>query len=299
MNIHETIKHLILTGWLAVLTPALAVTNTPAHTYPSGKEIAMKIGNDLVATLDPKFQKILNPEAISMQESAAPVIAPVQGNRRGVPCQLSVSTGFIDLINHIAHAKAIDRIQPGYFSQYVALLSQEGAKGHPALPPNLDDSRYWTEAVMQDQTSFFNQMISINLALNLSHLYLEHYDKYAVHMADGTPAPINNFIVPEEWEDSVKYATLNSLDCALGTAGAEALFDCIDQMRLRPSWTGYIVPQGVNIKKLDTQLSQYEHEYYHGGRAFLNPRQTSPLVAGKDRTPLPLASQSLVHNYNP
>jgi hypothetical protein len=185
------------------------------------------------------------------------------------------------------------------FRQYVAHLSQEGANDHPVLPPNLDDSRYWTDAVMQDQASFFNQMISITLALNLSHLYLDHYDKYAAHMPDGKPALINNFVALDEWKASVKCATLNSLDCALATEGAEALFDCIDQMPWRPAWTGYIVPQGVNIKKLNQQLSQYEHDYYHGGRAFLNPRQTSPLVAGKDRTPLPLASQSLVHNYNP
>src|SRR5580658_4217571 len=150
MKTKDTIKHLILIGWMVLLSPAFAVTNAPAHTYPSGKEIALKIGNDLVATLDPRFQKILNPAAISVQQSAAPVIAPVQGNRPGFPCQLSVSTGFIDLINHLAHAKAIDRIQPGYYSRYVGLLSQEGAKGLPVPPPNLEDSRYWTEAVMQD-----------------------------------------------------------------------------------------------------------------------------------------------------
>jgi hypothetical protein len=291
MNTQDTLRSLLLTGWLALLTPAFAVTNTTAHIYPSGSEIATKIGNDLVATLDPRFQKILNPEAISMRQSAAPVIAPIPGNRQGVLCQLSVSTGFIDLINHIAHAKAIDRIQPGYLGQYVALLAQGGASGLPALPPNLEDGRFWTDAVMQDQTSFFNQMISITLALNLSHLYLEHCDKYASQMPVGTAAPINNFIAPDEWKASVRCATLNSLDCALGTEGAEALFDCIDHMPLRPAWTSYIMPQGVNIKKLNKQLSQYEHDYYHGGATFSHPRQTWTLVAGKDNSPVPSPMQ--------
>jgi len=284
---------------MALLTPASAVTNSTAHAYPSGTEIAMKIGNDLVATLDPKFQKMLNPEAIAVQQLAAPVIAPMQGNRQGSKCQLSVSTGFIDLLNHIAHAKAIDRIQPGYLRHYVGLLTQESMDVHSVLPPNLDDARYWTEAVMQDQASFFNQMISITLALNLSHLYLDHYDKYAAPMAHGMPAPLNNVIASDQWKASVKYATLNSLDCALGTEGGEALFDCIDQMPARPAWTGYIVPQAVNIKKLNKQLSQYEYDYYHGGATFLRPRQTQTWVAGKDRPPVQLAAQPVVHHYKP
>jgi hypothetical protein len=299
MKTKDTIKHLILIGWMGLLTPTFAVTNTPAHTYPSDQEIALKIGNDLVATLDPRFQKILNPDAISVQQSAAPVIAPMRGNRPGFPCQLSVTTGFIDLINHLAHAKAIDKIEPGYFSRYVALLSQEGANGASVPPPNLEDSRYWTDAVMQDQTSLFNQMISITLALNLSHLYLEHYDKYAAQMAAETHAPINNFIVQEEWKASVKYATLNSLDCALGTAGAEMLFDAIGQMPLRPAWTGYILPERVNIKKLNQQLTQYEQNYYYGGATFFHPRQTLTLVSAKDSPPVRLASQPVVQHYKP
>jgi hypothetical protein len=293
MNRHGTIKNLLLAGWLALLTPAHASTNTLAHTYPSGTEITVKIGNDLVATLDPRYRRMLNPEAIFMEQMAAPVMAPIPGNRRGLMCQVSVSTGFIDLLNHIAHAKAIDRIQPGYFSQYVAHLAQEGASENPALPPNLEDARYWTAAVMQDQASFFNQMISITLALNLSHLYLDHYDKYAARRTAGNQAPINNLIDPEEWKTSVKYAALNSLDCALPTEGAEALFECIDQMPRRPAWTGYIVPEGVNIKTLNKQLSQYEHDYYFRGSTLLHPRRTWTWVAGKDGSSAPLAVQRI------
>jgi hypothetical protein len=298
-NIHVAIKNLFLIGWLALLTPAYAVTNAPAHIYPSGMEIAVKIGNDLVATLDPKFQKILNPEAISMKQMAAPVMEPIQGNRQGLRCQVSVSTGFIDLLNHIAHAKAIDRIQPGFFNQYVALLAQEGANDPPVLPPNLEDSRYWTDAVMQDQTSYFNQMISITLALNLSHLYLDHCGKYAAQMPEGKPAPINNFIAADEWKASVKHAALNSLDCALATEGAEALFDCIDQMPWRPAWTDYIVPQGVNIKSLNKQLSQYESDYFSGNPTFMHPRRTLTLLASKASPTGLLAAQTLARLDKP
>jgi hypothetical protein len=252
-------------GWLSLLAPAYAATNSPAHTYPSGMDRAVKIGNDLYAALDPSFQTILNPNVVSTQPLDAPVLAPLPANRRGSLCQVSVSTGFIDLINHVAHAKAIDRIQPGYFSQYAAQLSQQSENENPALPPNLEDSRYWTDDVMNDQAGYFNQMVGLTLAVNLSHLYLAHCDKYAAQLTDGKWAPINNFITPEEWKASVLCATLNSLDCANATAGAESLFGFIDQMPRRPAWTGYVVPPSVDIKSLNKQLTKYEYSYFHGG----------------------------------
>jgi hypothetical protein len=198
------------------------------------------------------------------------------------------------LINHIAHAKAIDRIQPGYLNHYIAQLSQQGPNENPAQLPGVENPLYWSDAVMQDQTSFFNQMISISLALNLSHLYLDHYTKYAAFASDGKAAPINNFIGLAEWKASVKHAALNSLDCALGTAGAEALFDCVDQMPQRPAWTSYIVPEGVNIKALNKQLAQCEEDYYVGNSNLSHPRRTWTLLAGKDGSPTLLASQSAV-----
>jgi hypothetical protein len=292
MNRHCTTKNLVLIGWIVLLTPAHASTNAPAHVYPSGIAVAAKIGNDLVASLDPKFRMTFDAEAIFMEELAAPVIAPVYGNGQDHTCQISVSTGFIDLINHLAHAKAIDRIQPGYLRRYVANLAEQGENEIPASPPNVDDARYWTDKVMIDQASFFNQMISITLALNLSHQYLAHYNKYAAQMPDGKQVPVNNFIAPGEWKASVRYATLNSLDCALATEGAETLFNCIDQMPQRPAWTGYIVPEGVNIKKLNEELSQYEHDYYFGHATLLHPRRTVRLLASKNGSSVPMGIAS-------
>jgi hypothetical protein len=194
-----------------------------------------------------------------------PLMSPIPGNRQGLLCQVSVSTGFIDLLNHIAHAKAIDRIQPGFFLQYVFVLAHEGADANPAVPPNLDNARYWTDAVMRDQASFFNEMIGITLAMNLSHHYLGHCAKYAAQRPDAKREPINNLIAPDEWEASVKYAALNSLNCAISTDGARALFEFIDQMPQRPAWTGYIMPQSANIKRINEQLARYEHDYFRGG----------------------------------
>ncbi len=270
MYSHRLIRFLLAAVGLALLTPAYAATNTPAHGYPGGMAIAVRIANDLYTSLEPKFREILNPQIVSVEQSEAPVMAPIQGERQG---QVTVSTGFIDLINYIAHAKAIDRIQPGYFNQYASILAQESAGETPALPPNLGDSRYWTDQVMTEEAGEFNQMIGIALSLNLSHLYLAHYDKYAAQMAEGTRPALNNFITPEEWKASVTSASRNALDCALSTEGAKALFSFIEQMPHRPVWTGYIMPPSVDIRCLDEDLTQYEYEFFHGrsksgGRTF-------------------------------
>jgi hypothetical protein len=293
MNTRGATPYFFLIGFLFLLNSAQAVTNTPAHAYPCGMDVALKIGHDLVASLEPKFRNLLSPETISVEQSDAPIVAPIDANRRGYSRQISVSTGFVDLLNHIAHAKAIDHIQPGYFSQYVAALARQHASETPIQPPHLDNPRYWTDAVMQEQVNFFNQMVSITLALNLSHLYLDHYDKYAVKMTDGRAYPVTYFIASDEWQASVKYATLNSLDCALPTEGAEALFDCIDQLPRHPTWADYILPQTVNIKKLNKQLAEYEHDYYFGRPSLLHPRRTWTLAEGKDgSSPLRLVQLS-------
>ena len=265
MNRHAIKHSLLALGWLALVTLTCAATNNAAHIYPSGAPIVIAIGNDLYSTLDPRFQKGLNPKTIAIKKLTAPVIALSQENHGGVLCQVTISQGFIDLLNHIAHAKAIDEIQPGYFTQYVSTLAQESANQNPPAPANLDDPRFWTDAVMSEQASLFNQMVSMTLAMNLSHYYLAHYAKYAAQIPDGRRQPINNFIAADEWEASVRCATLNSLDCALATQGAKALFDFIDQMPRRPAWASYIVPPNVNIKKLNHELFRYEHDYFHGG----------------------------------
>ncbi|HLX72610.1 MAG TPA: hypothetical protein VKV04_23560, partial [Verrucomicrobiae bacterium] len=240
-------KNLLAISLIALLTPAYAATNTPARAYPSGLDVVIKIGNDLYTTLDPSFKKVVNPTVISVIQLDAPVIAPIQESRHGLLGQVSVSTGFISLLNHIAHAKAIDRVQPGYFNQYVADLARVNTGEIPPAPRGLEYGRYWTDDVMVEQTSLFNQMIGLTLAMNLSHHYLAHSVKYAAQMPDGKSAPINNLITANEWAATVECATLNSLDCALATAGAKTLFETIDQMPRRPAWTACIVPESVNI----------------------------------------------------
>ena len=246
--------------------PALAAAGAPAHVYGSGFSQARKLGGDLYETLDPKYQKSIYPEPIKVEPMEAPVIVPSEGADESKSLrEVKVSVGFIDLVNHIAHAKAIDRIQPGYFQQYILNLSRAADNDAPPEPPNMVDNRYWTDDVMNDQASYFNQIIGMTMALNLSHHYLGHYTKFSSQMLAGKLVPINNLLAPAEWDASVKAATLNALNCALGTDGPKALFEAIDKMPKRPAWTAFIVPPATDLKKLNKQLKKYEDDFFHGG----------------------------------
>ena len=259
-------KNLIAAVWLALCVSTAAATNPLPHVYHNGFSGALKIGNDLYLALDPKFQKYLSPAPIKVVMDNVPIITPIEGDEEDRSLkQVSVSIGFIDLMNHIAHAKAIDRIQPGYFEKYVLNLARDATNETLPEVPNMDDDRYWTDAIMADQTSYFAQMFGMTAALNMSHHYLGHYGKYSNQMLAGKLVPINNLLTPAEWAAGMKAAAQNSLDCALGADGIKALIESIDKMPQRPAWTSYMVPQNSDLKKLNRDLTDYEAQYFHGG----------------------------------
>lgn len=260
-------KNLIAALCLALVIPAQAAPKSQLHVYSdTGLKAVRKIGSDLYETLDEKFQKKINPDLLRVEPLDAPVITPIPGTDANKALdQVFVSAGYIDLLNHIAHAKAIDRIQPGYFAQYILNLARAAGTNAPPEPPNMIDDRYWTGDVMNDQISYFNQMLGMTIAISLSHDYLGHFAKYKTQMLAGKLVPINTFLAPAEWEASVKAATLNSLNCALATDGVRALFEAIDKMPQRPAWTAFIVAPGIDLKKVNKELVGYENSYFHGG----------------------------------
>jgi len=261
----NAVKILLAAAWVSALSPALAETNSVPHVYPNGFMMVSTLGNVLYRTLDAKYQKVLDPNPVEVENMDEPVITPIafhEGDEKFG--EVSISAGYIDLVNHIAHAKAIDRFQPGCFQQYVVNLSRAGEKDAPPELPNIVDSRYWTEDVMNDQASIFNQIIGMTMALNLSHHYLGHYNKFSSQMLPGKLVPINSLLSQAEWEASVKAATKNALNAALGTDGPAALFEAIDKMPKRPSWTAFFVPPAADLKKLNKQIKTYEDQFFHG-----------------------------------
>jgi hypothetical protein len=250
---------------LAFGVSALGDATPPAHSYTSGFSAAMKIGEGLYEALPEKFGNQIFAQPVALQPQDMPVISPVlTTDESKAEREVSISAGFIDLMNHVAHAKAIDKIQPGFFDAYIRNLSR--MTGEPYVLPDMVDARYWTDDVMDEQISYFNQMMSMLVAINLSHHYLGHYSKYAAKLAnvENQAAPINGLITPDEWMISVKAGVHNSLDCALATEGVRALFEAIDKMPERPAWTMYIVPKFADLKALNKELDHWEYDFFHG-----------------------------------
>lgn len=251
---------------LAMALPLMADVAAPP-VYQSGFSMTIRLGRELSDALPPELREQLDPQVVTLQMQDSPLVAPLTLTEENhVLRQVSLSAGFIDLINHIAHAKAIDRIQPGYFEQYVRNFAALSTSDAAAQPPSIVDPRYWTENVMNDQIGYFNQMISLVMAINLSHHYLGHCVKYSAKLAGASdkPVPINGLLTPDEWAVSVKAGTLNALNCALSTEGLRALFQAIEQMPHRPEWAAYVIPQDANIEGLNSLLARYEDDFFHG-----------------------------------
>ncbi len=257
----------IATILLALAIAAQADDLHPPRVYSTGFSIVIKLARDLCSDLPTNYAAQLDPQVVALQPQNQPVIAPIAAtdDNRAIG-QVCLSAGLIDLVNHICHAKAIDRIQPGFFDQYAKNVARQCMGDVFAQAPDIVASRFWAIDVMNDQQSYFNQTISFLTAVTLSHHYLGHYAKYAGSLS--TPGnelpPINNLLTAREWEESIRAGAVDALDCNAATAGPRALFQAIDLMPQRPAWVSYIVPQQVDIKKLNQELATYEADFFHG-----------------------------------
>jgi hypothetical protein len=267
-DVHQKtcIKLNICILFLAIAWPVTADV-APSPVYQNGFSMTIRLGRELSDALPADLREQLDPQVVTLQMQDSPLVAPLTVTEDNhVLRQVSLSAGFIDLINHIAHAKAIDRVHPGYFLQYIRIFAHLSLTDAAAPPPNIVEPRYWSEDIMNDQIGYFNQMISLVMAIHLSHHYLGHCVKYSAQLslASDKPAPINALLTPDEWAVSVKAGTINALNCALSTEGIRTLFDAIDEMPRRPEWAAYIIPQDTDIKSLNTQLQKYEEDFFHG-----------------------------------
>jgi hypothetical protein len=252
---------------LALACSATGLGTRPERTYLPGFTIAMKLGGELHDALPQKFFDQVDTQAIALQPQDFPLISPVAtSDENRVQRQVELSAGFIDLVNHLCHAKAIDRIQPGYFDQYVGILARVCAADPAAPPPPIVEPRFWSDDIVNEQIGYFNQMMGMMMAINMSHHYLGHYAKYAARLAGSGDkiGPINDYLTPAEWNVSVKAGALDALNCALSTDGLRVIFEAVDKMPTRPAWADYIAPRNIDLKKLSKDLARYEEDFFHG-----------------------------------
>jgi hypothetical protein len=261
---------LSLTGIISVradedLDPA-GSANAPTY-KESGYSAMMRIGSELYKTLDAKHQPKVHIQPISLDTDVTPFVKAVEYPDEDKPLRIVfVSVGFIDLLNNVAHAKAIDKIQKGYFEKYVLSLGQETGEKSLKELPNLSDKRFWTEEVMNEQLSNFNQMVGMVVGMKLSHHYLGHYQKYHSQLADtgGKATSIFGLLTPNEWEQTLYAGARNALDAGYGVEGVKSLYEAIDKMPARPAWTSYFLPEKVKVSKVKKELERIESDFFKG-----------------------------------
>ena len=254
---------------LVQLTAVGQPNNTDGLTYKTGFSSSISLGIDLYGALRPEFQRSVHVQPVSMEMDVMPYLRSVEEKYADYPKPMRmafISVGFVDLINYVGHAQAIDEIQKGYFKDYVVRLSNESGERELAELPGLSNPQYWTDDVLNRQLSNFNQMVGILIAIELSHHYLGHFKKYRSQLTDanGKPIPINRLLTDDEWEKSVKYGTWNALNCGLGIDGVKALYQVIDEMPRRPAWTEYFLPPDTKVKKVYRQLKKLESDFFSG-----------------------------------
>jgi len=252
---------------LVLLAPlANAQPGPGGHTYKSGYSSMMTLGKDIHNALEPRLREMITAQPISIDTDPAPYvrlfyIADEPRPARGV----SISAGFIDLVNQVAHAKAIDSQVKGYFARYAQILAREtGAKEFEPLP---DDSNpaFWSEDMLNEQLSNFNSIVGIVVGIKLAHHCLGHYDKYKDRLqpVSGGYLPINQLLTPKEWEDAFRAGVKNALQAGCTIEGVIPFFEAIEKMKPRPAWAAYFMPEGVKLAKLKKDMETMQSRFFN------------------------------------
>lgn len=237
--------------------------------YKTGFAANVRLGMDIYKALKTKYKEYVHVQPVSLETEIMPYLRSVEETYEGEPKPMRmifISVGFVDLVNNVAHAKAIDGTTKGYFQKYIVSLSQETGEEEMKELPDLSKAEYWTEDMMNEQLSNFNQMVGMVVAIELSHFYLGHFNKYKDKLKDanGKPVPINSLLTEAEWDESVKMGALNALNAGYGIEGVKALYDAIDKMPQRPAWTSYFLPTTIKVSKVKKSLEKLERDFFAG-----------------------------------
>lgn len=269
MQPRSALPLIVLSVFLAGMTAHSQPGSPDGLTYKSGWNAMVKLGIDLHKALKPEFRSKVHVKPINIETDVTPFVRLEELSVPEMPTPMAcvfVSAGFIDLVNNVAHAKAIDKIEKRYFERYIQLLSKESGEKELRELPNLSDKRYWTQDVLNEQLSNFNQIVGEVVAIKLAHYYLGHYKKYKDKLVDANqnPVSINALLTNQEWEEAVRYGVRNALDCGLGIDGVKALYDCLDRMPTRPAWALFFLPENVKVSKLRKELDKIEKRFFAG-----------------------------------
>jgi hypothetical protein len=251
-----------LFAFLFVLPSFLQAQTYEPFDYKSGFTTIQTLGHDIYNSLEPAEKAMVSSQPISLDTSRKPFIRLLYYKDgaetiRGV----WISQGLIDLVNQLAHAKAIDKRRRGYFAGYVKLLEGCG-ESIPQLPDSQNPT-YWTETVLNEQLSNFNSIMGIVVGINLAQHYLGLYEKYEKELKaeEVDEIPLNKKITPAEWEQSYRRGLNNAMLASCMTEGYLPVCEGLSQMKHRPAWANYFYPEGIRFDTLRKDMVKLQRKF--------------------------------------
>jgi hypothetical protein len=245
-----------------LLLPAFLSAETYEPTdYKSGFTTIQTLGRDIYHSLEPAEKAMISPQPISLDTSRKPFVRLLlykEGSEtiRGV----WVSQGFIDLVNHLAHAKAIDKKRRGYFAGYLQLLESAPEGTLPDLPDRQNPT-YWSDVLLNEQLSNFNSIMGIVVGVSLAEHYFGLYEKYEQHLKDENPVPLNKLITQDEWERAYRRGLNSAMLASCMTEGYLPLCEGISRMKHRPAWANYFFPEGVRFEAMRKDMVKLQRRF--------------------------------------
>jgi hypothetical protein len=256
-----------LMNWLRLFALLLLPTLVWGDTYEpldyrSGFTTIQALGRDIYGSLEGAEKAMIHPQPISLDTSRKPFVRLLHytdGSEtvRGV----WVSQGFIDLVNQLAHAKAIDKKRKGYFAAYLKLLEM---CGDPIPPlPDRDNPTYWTEGLLNEQFSNFNSIMGIVVGINLAEHYLGLYEKYEkeIKAEENDAPPLNKLIKADEWERAYRRGLNNAMLASCMTEGYLPVCEGLSHMKQRPIWANYFLPDGIRFESMRKDMVKLQRKF--------------------------------------
>ena len=246
----------VLASALLVVAGLLFRSEAGEGTTPGGYEMGssnlMQMAEEMaLGTPRPAF---LQTEDIPI---LSPVTAPETGSNSGTVC---FSKGFVDLVNHVAHAKALDDDTRGFLKAYVAFLSTNG-HGTPVPPPSFPDvQKAWSADTVNTQMGYFNQIGAGLMAVELACVKLGYHRKHVAPAGASTdkPTPLKASLTPREWQTALLTGATNAIMTGYNTPGLIAFYRALDQVKPKPAWADYFLPPNANVNKIARDLRLVE-----------------------------------------
>lgn len=248
-----------------LLMPAGSASGQPHGTYELGFRQVARLESDMFSALEPKRRRQVSFETTLLQDVRVPCLVSAPGADSAAPGgPVQVSLAFVDFLNRLAHAKAYDESEPGFFIRYTARLADD-TRSTPVLDFDaLLPKKAWNFQTLNRQASHFNQMAGGLVAIDLAHHYLGHYRKHgaAFGASAALPLPINTLVTESEWRAAVLRGSENALACGLGADGLRTVFECFSQMPQRPAWAAYFIHPGADVRRINAELAKQERGFF-------------------------------------